>query len=336
MLVLVLAACVLCLHNIGASAADKFYIYDWPDLVDRYANFTDRSHHGHGVEIPQWKQHFGAGRQVDSANMEHKTSQFGLFKLVYERALMDSVRRTLLPERATSFIIPFDIGMHAAFLETNGRMRRTNCPLSDTVMHRLKNSVHFNRNFGHDHTVIFSVNQNLNYFMGAQKCVDFMRMCWNCTKLSIDEYMFIARDRNFELKNRGVNWHAVPFPSDYHYSHSEYAAGAKAAATRGLQYDLPWQNFKNRSIIVSFVGNTRRYNDISTRIREALVHQCSNHRPQCQHGAYKHDNKVGQHHVSRSSIFCLQPPGDMPTRKSLFDAVLSGCIPGNERKRHTI
>jgi hypothetical protein len=29
--------------------------------------------------------------------------------------------------------------------------------------------------------------------------------------------MFIARDRNYELKNRGINWHAVPFPSDYHY-----------------------------------------------------------------------------------------------------------------------
>lgn len=31
--------------------------------------------------------------------------------------------------------------------------------------------------------------------------------------------------------------------------------------------------------------------------------------------------------MSRKSVFCLQPPGDMPTRKSLFDCLLSGCIP---------
>lgn len=321
-----LSACVLCILCIlSIASTDQFYIYEWPDIVNRYANYTDRSHHGHGVEIPQWKQHFGAGRQVDAASMEHKTSQFGLFKLVFERASIDKTRRTTKPDKATSFIIPYDIGMYAAFLETNGRMRRTNCPFSDTVISRLKNSVYFNRNYGHDHVVIFSVNQNLNYFMGAQKCVDFMRLCWNCTKLSIDEYMFIAKDRNFELKNRGINWHAVPFPSDYHYSHNVYTASVSNGTA---QYELPWRDFKQRSIIVSFVGNTRRYNDISTRIREALVQQCSKHRTQCQHGAYKHDNKVGQHQLSRSSLFCLQPPGDMPTRKSLFDAVLSGCIPG--------
>ena len=27
------------------------------------------------------------------------------------------------------------------------------------------------------------------------------------------------------------------------------------------------------------------------------------------------------------SLFCLQPPGDSPTRKSFYDAILAGCIP---------
>lgn len=27
------------------------------------------------------------------------------------------------------------------------------------------------------------------------------------------------------------------------------------------------------------------------------------------------------------SEFCLQPPGDSPTRRSLFDALITGCIP---------
>jgi hypothetical protein len=113
---------------ICACAIDLIYVYDWPDLVNRYANFSDRSHLSHGVEIPIWQTNHGAGREVDISNLEFKTSQFGLFKLFYERALIDS-RRTMDPAEATSFFIPFDIGMHIAFLESNGRMRRSGCPL---------------------------------------------------------------------------------------------------------------------------------------------------------------------------------------------------------------
>jgi hypothetical protein len=29
----------------------------------------------------------------------------------------------------------------------------------------------------------------------------------------------------------------------------------------------------------------------------------------------------------RESVFCLQPPGDSPTRKSIYDGILCGCIP---------
>jgi hypothetical protein len=101
----------------------KFYIYEWPDLVNRYANHTDRPHHSHGVEIPDWRSNHGAGRHVSKNTSEYKTSQFGLFKIMYQRALIDP-RRTLDPALATTFFIPYDFGMDAAFFESNGRMRR--------------------------------------------------------------------------------------------------------------------------------------------------------------------------------------------------------------------
>jgi len=195
----------------------KFFMYDWPDLVDRYANFTDRDHLSHGVEFPQWKSHGGTGRVVDALNLEHKTSQFGLAKIFVDRARVDP-RRTVDPNAAKSFFIPFDVGMHTAFLEKNGRMRKTGCPLLPKVMERLSKSKHWRRNHGHDHFLVFSINYNMNYFMGAKRCTEFMQFCWNCTKLSIDEYLFTARERAFEARNRGINWHAIPFPSDYHFS----------------------------------------------------------------------------------------------------------------------
>ena len=238
----------------------KFYIYDWPDLVDRYANYTDRPHHSHGVEFPRWTENYGAGRLINITSMEYKTSQFSLFKIMYERALIDK-RRTLDPMEANSFLIPFDIGMHAAFFEQHGRMRKTHCPLASEVVDRLKKSPFFKAKSGHDHTLIMSINQNMNYFMGAEKCQSLMKHCWNCTKLSIDEYLFIGKERDFEIKDRGLNWHAIPFPSDYHYSY-----GANGAATIP-----PWKFDTPRTTLISFVGNPRRFNEWSTYIREALV-----------------------------------------------------------------
>ena len=335
----------------AGQASVRLFVYDWPDLVDRYANFTDRKD-AHGVEIPQWRLHHGLGRVISGDNMEHKTSQFALHKIFYERALLDP-HRTLDASLATSFFIPFDIGMHTAFLESNGRMRRSNCPSAPSVIQRLNESAHFRRSMGHDHIVVFSLNQNMNYFMAGQRCQDFLRFCWNCTKLSIDEYLFTAQDRVFEMKNRGINWHAVPFPSDYHYSTRALAddaaplphpAAAALAPTVFKTADPsssspssssssallpPWERPDPRPTIVSFTGSPRRYNDIATAMREALIKQCASHGTSCVYGKYSHDPKALSNpgKLLRESVFCLQPPGDMPTRKSVFDSILSGCIP---------
>jgi len=355
--------CVLAAGSLGTAAAEAggteqqhLFVYDWPDLQDRYANFTDRKD-AHGVEIPHWRLHHGLGRVVDGANMEHKTSQFALHKIFYERALLDP-RRTLDPAKATSFFIPFDLGMHTAFLESNGRMRRSNCPSAPLVIKRLNESAWFRRKMGHDHTLVFALNQNMNYFMAGPRCQEFLRFCWNCTKLSIDEYLFTAKDRNFEMKNRGINWHAVPFPSDYHYSSRQLAeetqplpnpstsnsvatafvssASATSSSSSSSSSSVsvsswlpPWERTTARPTIVSFTGSPRRYNDIATAMREALIKQCAAHGTSCVYGKYSHDPKALSNpgKLARESVFCLQPPGDMPTRKSVFDAVLSGCIP---------
>lgn len=314
---------VLAAIFLNESSDLRFFIYDWPHMIDRYANYSDRPHHGHGVEFPQWRQNFGAGRVLNAELHEYKTSQFALFKLMYERALMDP-RRTLRPEEATSFLIPYDFGMDACFFETHGRMRKTQCPIAHEAMRLLRNSSYFHRKYGHDHTLIVSVNQNMNYFFGAAMCTSFLHFCWNCTKLAIDDYMFMATDRRFELKNRGINWHAVPFPSDYHFD-------ANVSSAPPWLEPLPANNLSgNRSWVVSFVGNTRKFSEVNTKVRTALAEQCQNHTQHCTTAQYQHSGEMAQHSpnaVSRNSTFCLQPPGDMPTRKAVFDAVLSGCIP---------
>lgn len=290
-------------------------------MVDFYPKYTDRDIRGHGVEFPAWSEHFGAGRISHAATMEHKTSQFSLFKLMYERAMIDK-RRTLDPADATTFLIPYDIGMNACFTMPHGRMRKTGCPQAHEVERRLLASPFFKANHGHDHVLIVSVNQNMNYFFERTNCTVLFQTCWNCTKLSIDEYLFTAQDRTFETRGRGINWHAVPFPSDYHFSARLAPEGAIA----------PWDDVagRRRRHVVSFSGSPNRLSKISTQIRHGLLALCraANDTRICATQRYDTGTKRGgsAHTLSRESIFCLQPPGDMPTRKAVFDAILSGCI----------
>ncbi len=99
---------------------DLFYVYEWPDITNKYANMSDRDTNAHGMEFPYWLDYYGAGRLLNPNTMEHKTSQFSLFKTMYERALRDP-RRTMDPDLASSFFIPYDFGLDATFRVDNGR-----------------------------------------------------------------------------------------------------------------------------------------------------------------------------------------------------------------------
>ena len=73
--------------------------------------------------------------------------------------------------------------MNGCFTLPHGRMRRTNCPLAGEVIRRLHESPYFKRHGGHDHTLIVSTNQNMNYFYLNTNCSTVFKTCWNCTKL---------------------------------------------------------------------------------------------------------------------------------------------------------
>ncbi|KAJ8766164.1 hypothetical protein K2173_021681 [Erythroxylum novogranatense] len=83
-----------------------------------------------------------------------------------------------------------------------------------------------------------------------------------------------------------------------------------------------------RNSLVSFAGAARPYQPES--IRTILIDQCTSASDKCQFlncssGGCGRPEKVLELFVG--SEFCLQPPGDSPTRKSVFDSLISGCIP---------
>lgn len=85
---------------------------------------------------------------------------------------------------------------------------------------------------------------------------------------------------------------------------------------------------ETRKSLVGFAGAARP--DQPESIRSILINQCSSSGEKCRFldcksGACDRPETIIE--LFMESEFCLQPPGDSPTRKSVFDSLVSGCIP---------
>ena len=112
----------------------------------------------------------------------------------------------------------------------------------------------------------------------------------------------------------------MPFPSNFHLNHE---------VQRPFLYERT-----DRPYLVSYVGSAVF---AATKMRKEMLKFCALHSADCRHSHY---NKNGERETeladgaenphykySLRSVFCLQPMGDLPTRKGLFDAIVFGCIP---------
>ncbi|XP_023526020.1 probable xyloglucan galactosyltransferase GT12 [Cucurbita pepo subsp. pepo] len=111
---------------------------------------------------------------------------------------------------------------------------------------------------------------------------------------------------------------AIPYPTDFHPSRDSQI--------------IDWQRkvtTQKRPFLFSFVGGTRPKQETS--IRGELINQCKASKNcfflACISGENKCSDPATVMNTFMSSVFCLQPPGDSFTRRSMFDAILAGCIP---------
>ena len=104
---------------------------------------------------------------------------------------------------------------------------------------------------------------------------------------------------------------SVPFPSSVHWS----AAGCSNGRA-------PWQRFSDRPIRIQYIGQAH---GLQASLREQLLISCKSlKKPRCSAlTEFEHEIVV----VKQRAIFCLEPEGDNPFRKSIFDSITSGCIP---------
>ncbi len=155
--------------------------------------------------------------------------------------------------------------------------------------------------------------------------VFFMEICQNCTSITIETSPTFTAISGRSKKY----WYAAPYPSSFHWYD-----GLKA---------LPWrvteETLAKRDLFVLFIGSVKTSNTNSNFLRRTLHTQCTRSDGSATgsgttctwfttaHACNGVVNATNQMLLFQRAIFCPAPPGDSITRKSIFDSLVSGCIP---------
>lgn len=184
-------------------------------------------------------------------------------------------------------------------------------PLTITLQHvqiLLNESEYFRRYNGADHLVLNSF-RSFGYKKSKTKTKKIsspnflLDMCKECLKTCFYKY-----------RSHSSRFIPIPYASSFHY-HDNVSA-------------VPWISSK-KTILLTYVGGWKTDMPSSASLRHTIVNTCQKSKKCVAKRLMHQDNvlKKYKYHEYRNSIFCLQPPGDDPSRKGVMDSLLSGCIP---------
>eukprot|EP01038_Epipyxis_sp_PR26KG_P004344 gene4344-6147_t len=264
-----------------------FYIYEWPDEMDDPwpplgGKLIPKSGYRH-----EFRGNNGAGSILNADVGLYNTWQFSLYRNMMAR-LRVSEYRTRDPEKATSFILPYDIGIHS-YIDFTGKARLPT-PYSWAGHFFLNNASKDKKlwwkNRGHDHFVLFSI---IAYqTIGTAAKIFFMQICQNCTTITIETTPTKTATKGRSRKY----WYAAPYPSSFHWH-------------EGIK-ELPWAiNDKNppRDILALFVGSVKTIQPASSYLRKLLHTQC------------EFDSQCQWHGTNHSCSGCCRRDADFETRQ---------------------
>ncbi|CAA0374186.1 unnamed protein product [Arabidopsis thaliana] len=183
--------------------------------------------------------------------------------------------------------------------------------LGEDLAQWLRERPEWRKMYGRDH-----------FFVTGRVGRDFRRVTdqdsdWGNKLMRLPEFENITM-LSIETNSRS-NEFAVPYPT---YFHPKSRTEVKR-----------WQRqvtMMQRRYLFSFVGANRPKMEESIRgeiIRQCLASQGRCKFLDCDTSSKDCSDPVKVVEVFQDSVFCLQPPGDTPTRRSTFDSILAGCIP---------
>ncbi|GFP81785.1 xyloglucan galactosyltransferase katamari1 [Phtheirospermum japonicum] len=268
---------------------------------------------------------YGLGQKThNSSHSWYRTDPF-MLELIFHRRMLEYPCLTPDPNLADAIYVPYYAGIDALrFLfgpEVNSSSRH-----GLTLFHhlaRVDNPSIWNRNLGHDHFLVM-----------ARPAWDFSQPLSNdppifgTSFLELPEF-FNLTALTFEARAYPWQEQAIPYPTSFH--------------PPNLAFFESWVNRvrrSRRSTLMLFAGGGGI--SANPNVRRSIRLECENATSSvsangtgygklcefvdCSNGVCEHDPIKFMKPMLQSS-FCLQPPGDTPTRRSTFDAILAGCIP---------
>ncbi|XP_018444938.1 probable xyloglucan galactosyltransferase GT20 [Raphanus sativus] len=282
------------------------YVYDLPSKFNRDL-LVDCIDMVPWTNMCKFFKNDGFGEPIENLGQGwFRTHQYALEPILHSRVLKHPCR-VYKESQAKIFYVPFYGGFDVLRWHFKNVSNDVKDRLAIEILEWLGSKESWKRNAGKDHVFVLgkiSWDFRRNKFQWGSRFLDLQEM-QNPTKLLIERHPWEVNDI------------AIPHPTYFHPK---------------TDYDITsWQNkmiSKPRRNLISFAGGARPGNPNS--IRSTLIEQCTLFSDQCRFlncsdGSCDQPENVIK--LFQDSEFCMQPPGDSPTRKSVFDSLISGCIP---------
>ncbi|KAL6580469.1 hypothetical protein OROMI_008493 [Orobanche minor] len=237
------------------------------------------------------------------------TDQFSL-ELIFHNRMLNYRCRTLEPQSAAAFYIPFYSGLAVEkFLFAKNSTTEERDRQCKMMLDWVSDQPYFAKSNGWNHfitmcRVSWDFRRSKDQDWGSS-CI-YMPKMRNITRLMIEKHPWDYFDV------------AVPYPTGFH-----------PTSVSDLRI---WQDFirsRRRRTLFCFAGATRGF--IKNDFRGILLNQCYSEPGSCRVvdcGGSKCTNGTSAIlETFLDSDFCLQPRGDSLTRRSIFDCMLAGSVP---------
>ncbi|KAK1436226.1 hypothetical protein QVD17_02004 [Tagetes erecta] len=284
------------------------YVYELPpkfnkDLVAQCHDMVP------WVDMCKYLSNNALGEPIpELGNRWFQTHQYSL-ELIFHSRVLRHPCRVYDENQAKLFYVPYYGGLDILRWHFKNVSNEVKDTLAFELVNWLEMQKSWDKNLGKDHV-----------FVLGKISWDFRRKdnsSWGTRFLELEEMQnpmkLMIERQPWELNEIGI-----PHPTHFH-PHSDDDIRA-------------WQRkiiSSHRRNLVSFAGAARP--DAQDNIRSILIDQCtSTTDEQCKFFDCKSrhcDEPQSLIGLFTESEFCLQPPGDSPTRKSVFDSLVSGCIP---------
>ncbi|KAF7130593.1 hypothetical protein RHSIM_Rhsim10G0107500 [Rhododendron simsii] len=232
-------------------------------------------------------------------------------EVMFHNRMLNYECRTLEPENATAFYIPFYAGFAVGKYSWGNHTTRERDWHAEMLSKWIQEQKWWKRFSGSNH-----------FIMLGRVTWDFRRSGnadaeWGSSFLNMPAMQKVVRmsiERNI-WDNLDI---AVPYPTIFH--------------PRFESDIVEWQRFirsRRRNYLFTFVGGARK--SFKNDFRGILQSQCLNESTTCRNVDCSRekcsDGATSIMETFLDSDFCLQPRGDTFTRRSVFDCMLAGSIP---------